>query len=233
MRVLLRLVTLLIAVTSAGLPAAEAGTVCPAASGREASIGAASVSASPFAAPRALWTVADVDGDRIDDLVRVATDAADATEAAGPAGSRQAVSPEIVGAGCRIEAATIGIARVLDGTLAARDLDADHDLDLVHLDAAGRPLRAWLNDGHGAFQAAPGDLARGRIPSSRYRQAPASTFARVDVWHASHGVSLGFAPACSRVERPRPASAPLAASIPLVASVAWHSAVTRGPPVLA
>lgn len=219
MRVLLRLVTLLIAVTSAGLSAAEASAVCAPASVSGASSHAVSASAET-SVPRAVWTMADVDGDRVDDLVRVAAD------------SRQAAAPEIVGPGCRVVASTSAIARVLDGTLAALDLDADHDLDLVHLDAAGRPLRAWLNDGHGAFQVASGDVARGRVPFASYRRTPSSTLSRVDAWHASHGLTPGIAPAGSRAEEPRPTSTLPIADVPLVCSIAWHSAVTRGPPSL-
>lgn len=83
-----------------------------------------------------LWTIADIDSDRVTELVQL---------------SRWTAAPEVVEEGCAglpLPAA----AGALHGALTARDLDADGDLDLVQVDAVRAPVRTWTNDGHGRFR---------------------------------------------------------------------------------
>ena len=93
---------------------------------------------------RVLWAVADVDGDRVVDLVRVST---------ASASSR----PEVIAGACALTTASPRTAA--GGRLTARDVDADRDLDLVQVDATGTPVRTWLNDGAGHFEPVASDAA--------------------------------------------------------------------------
>lgn len=198
-RALMRVAVLAAGVLLTAAPAWAVAPVCAPASGADA-----------------LWTIADVDGDRAADVVRVA------------ASTTRPAEPEIVDAACRVAIAS-DLARVLHGTLTARDLDADRDLDLVHLDAAGTPVRAWLNDGHGRFRAVSPEAAGPRLPQSRWRSFSSSSPV-LAAWHTPRDRAAGdLEPLPDRGAPPR-AQTLFIPPVRGARSAAWHTAGTRGPP---
>lgn len=138
-----------------------------------------------------LWAAADVDGDRVPDLVGVSG------AARGAGGALRVLS-----GGCALGQAPLLGASSSGETLSARDLDADHDLDLVHLDAFGVPVRIWLNDGAGRFE---------RVPVRHSERAPPIRHTVSDEARASPGHWL-VAGATPHLDRTRVADASPAAS---------------------
>ncbi len=125
------------------LPSAEAGPCAP------APIGA-----------RTLWAAADVDGDRVVDVIRVST-------------AVDTALPELMASGC--SRVRVPLATMTGEVLAAEDIDADRDLDLVQYDATGAAVRTWINDGTGQFELAePAALApaRSHAAVTVHRNAP-------------------------------------------------------------
>jgi hypothetical protein len=122
-----------------------------------AEVAAAQRRCAPFTAhAQGLWTAADIDGDRVPDLVGISG-----------AGRSPASGIRVVSGGCQSGPLPLLGAALNGDTLEARDLDADRDLDLVHLDAFGVPLRVWLNDGAGRFERVAVAHA-GRTPPARH-----------------------------------------------------------------
>jgi hypothetical protein len=97
--------------------------------------------------PGSLWVSADFDGDDVPDFAHVNVRwAGDGFVASGAA----------ISAPCaRRPALLLGNLPHAGLVLSARDVDADHDRDLVlHEPVAGRTLGVWINDGEGGFSVA-------------------------------------------------------------------------------
>lgn len=126
----LRLVPVLIA--AFGASAAQAGP-------------SPALACSPaFDSSQNLWAAADFDGDKTIDLARVNV---------RRAGNRVVASGVELFAFCENSVPSIFSSFPLaELVLSARDIDADHDQDLILRDPfGGKALGVWLNDGTGAF----------------------------------------------------------------------------------
>lgn len=208
-RVILRLAPALIAVF--GASAAQAGS-------RPA------LACSPaFHSSQSLWAAADFDRDNAVDLARVEVrrDRRDSVLASGVdlfAFCKDSVPPIFR------SLPQVGL------VLSARDIDSDHDQDLVLREPlAGKVLAIWLNDGTGVFskQELPDFPDSGDEPPSLHKHpltvhlcalvSPSKSCASVRRYCGS----TGFAPGSSR--RPVPAPA-------LVVSADRAAHQNRGPP---
>lgn len=178
------------------LPSAEAGPCAP------APIGA-----------RTLWAAADVDGDRVVDVIRVST-------------AVDTALPELVASGCtRVR---VPLATMTGEVLAAEDIDADRDLDLVQYDATGAAVRAWINDGTGQFEpaepAAPA-TARPHAAVTVHRSVPDILSVAPPRERSSVAPSSAAGVAAGNAQRAAPAAA-----APQPASPARLSSHPRAPP---
>jgi hypothetical protein len=106
--------------------------------------------AEPESAPvtqqsNSVWSFTDLDGDLQPDLVRSTPDGSDRT------GYRFQVEFEM-SAGRRSAPIPIHTSDAWGMQMAPRDVDGDHDLDLVVTGGAYRsPVGVWINDGRGGF----------------------------------------------------------------------------------
>ena len=93
----------------------------------------------------ASWTLGDFDGDGLADLLT------SSIETLGPSGYGHRIqirsgSGAAIGASFQVFGSTPGL------TVLARDIDGDHDLDLIVSNSySSRPIGVWINDGHGVF----------------------------------------------------------------------------------
>ncbi len=130
LRTFLRLAPVLIAVFGASTAQAGSGPA---------------LACSPVSnSSQSLWAVADFDGDNAVDLARVKV---------GRAGNSVVASGVDLFAFCKDSVPPIFDSFPPIGlVLSARDIDADHDQDLVLREPfAGKALGIWLNDGRGEF----------------------------------------------------------------------------------
>ena len=99
----------------------------------------------PTPSAGASWTLGDFDGDGLADLLT------SSIETLGPSGYGHRIqirsgSGAAIGASFQVFGSTPGL------TLLARDIDGDHDLDLIVTNSySNRPIGIWINDGHGVF----------------------------------------------------------------------------------
>jgi hypothetical protein len=186
LRTFVRLAPVLIAAFGTG--------VAHAASGRP------TLACSPaFDSYQILWAAADFDGDKAVDLARVKL---------RRAGNSVVASGVDLFAFCKHSVPPIfGSVRQPGLVLTARDIDADHDQDLVLRDAfAGEALGVWLNDGMGGFsETEPADFpgAGDEPPSlekraSSFHQSAASSFSKTCFSLTPSGGPARFAPGCPR-----------------------------------
>lgn len=110
----------------------------------------------------ASWTIGDFDGDGLADLLT------SSIETLGPSGYGHRIeirsrSGAAIGASFQVFGSTPGL------TLLARDIDGDHDLDLIVANSySNRPIGVWINDGHGVFTQAGEGAFSGALWTSPY-----------------------------------------------------------------
>lgn len=142
------------------------------------------------------WTVADFDGDGHPDLLTARP------EVAGP-GFRHRIQIQLSGAGRTVTFAIDGIQPGIQ--IAARDVNGDHDIDLVFTTAVShQPVGIWLNNGAGGF-ARDRNAAYG-VPFSRISCSGAFTGSASSP-HSSYiprprSLALGTAPSSYRLPPP-------------------------------
>lgn len=184
---------LLIALLAAVTPVSAAGSCTPDAGG--------------------LWTIADIDSDRIAELVQL---------------SRWTAAPEIVEEGCTglpLPAA----AGALHGALTARDLDADGDLDLVQVDAVRAPVRTWTNDGHGRFRESTPDIGGWGVPA-RCRLHRGLSADPAPSWWARKDAPAGAVHVSPPCDLQRPSPAPIDRDAAHAPPASRRVPAPRGPP---
>ena len=210
LRTFLRLVPVLIAAFGAGAAQASSGSV---------------LACSLFDSSQSLWAAADFDGDKSVDLARVRVKhAGDSVLASGVdlfAFCKNSVPP------------IFGSFPQVGLVLSARDIDADHDQDLVLRDVfAGEALGVWLNDGTGRFsETEPADYpgAGDDPPGVRNRATPLH---RPDVSSPSSKTYASLTPTVGPA-RFAPSSRRRAVEIRAHVTRGWQDVrQSRGPPLL-
>jgi hypothetical protein len=209
-RTFLRLAPVLIA--AFGASAAQAGS------------GPALACPPAFDSSQSLWAAADFDGDKSVDLARVSV---------RRAGDSVLASGVDLFAFCKNSVPPIfGSFPQVGLVLSARDIDADHDQDLVLRDRfAGEALGVWLNDGMGGFsETEPADFpgAGDDPPSVEKRASPFHQPAVSSSSKTYASLTRNIGPARFATSSPRGA-----VENPTHLTSGWQDAhQSRGPPLI-
>lgn len=173
------------------------------------------------------WTIADLDGDQHPDLANSASAGVDIQ------GYLYRVEVQL-SSGAVNGSFTVSTANRLGLNIMPRDVDGDHDLDLVITSGALRqPVGIWLNDGQGRFGRADSSLypVPVQFEEISFVQPPIDYFCLLSTDEAQR-VNLGIAPVTLRGP---PVSV---AGNTEVGSLVWYSfhfagdTQPRAPPVL-
>lgn len=170
------------------------------------------------------WVLSDMNGDKIADMA-----------AAGPGriddrGYSREVSVHIAGAGksrFTVRTQSAGI------QLSLRDIDGDHDRDLVILEPWSlEPIGIWLNDGEGNFEEGNVSLYRRAIGRREPRSFASSPQEKPTQFALHHERTARVAPVCTGQTPVQTRALLLAEYHPQVLSRRQSGASPRAPPAL-